>query len=175
MLYGRLDVVDLFLDGHTSEQSRIPDNHGLFPVHTAAMMGSSRIIDELIKKCPDYYELVDDRGRNLLHCAVEHNKETVVRHICQDEKFAMLLNATDADGNTALHLAAKHGFPRIFGLLLQVMTVDIGITNKDGLTAGDLGYRAKECGRVYYILVNFLLVLPPIYFFTMVRSFCPIL
>jgi len=120
VLYGRLDLVELFLDGHTSEQACIPDNHGLFPVHTAAMVGCSWIIDELIKKCPDYYELVDDRGRNLLHCAVEHNKETVVRHICQDEKFAMLLNATDADGNTALHLAAKHGFPRIFSLLLQV-------------------------------------------------------
>lgn len=129
------------------------------------MVGSSWIIDELIKKCPDYYELVDDRGRNLLHCAVEHNEETVVRHICQNEKFAMLLNATDADGNTALHLAAKHGFPRIFSLLLQVMTVEIGITNKDGLTAGDLGHRALQPERLYYFLVNFLLVLSPIYIF----------
>lgn len=165
VLYASLDIVRLFLDGDTSEQARIPDSHGLFPVHTAAMVGSSCIIEELIKKCPDYYQLVDDRGRNLLHCAVERNEETVVRYICQGEKFAMLLNATDADGNTALHLAAKHGFPRIFSLLLQVMTVEIGITNKDGRTAGDLGYRAMQRGRLYNFLVNFLLVLWPVFCF----------
>ena len=45
VLYGRLDIVELFLDGHTSEQARIPDNRGLFPVHSAAMMGCSKIIE----------------------------------------------------------------------------------------------------------------------------------
>lgn len=155
VLYGRLDIVELFLDGHTSEQARIPDNHGLFPVHSAAMVGSSRIIEEVIKKCPDYHELVDDRGRNLLHCAVEHNQEAVVQRICQNHKLAMLLNAIDAQGNTPLHIAAKHGYPRIVRLLLQTMAVEVGITNKDGLTAGDLARRrALEPGTSNYFLVN---------------------
>ncbi|TVU21470.1 hypothetical protein EJB05_31106, partial [Eragrostis curvula] len=152
-LYGRFDVVELFLSAHASgEQARIPDNHGLFPVHTGAMVGRTRIIDELIKKCPDYYELVDDQGRNLLHCAIEHNQEKVVRHICQNSSFPMLLNAMDYEGNTPLHLAVKYGFPRIVSLLLQTMTVKIDITNKDGLTAGDLGRRALAPGRWYYFL-----------------------
>jgi ankyrin repeat protein len=43
----------------------------------------------------------------------------------------MLLNAIDAEGNTPLHIAAKHGFPRIVSLLLQTTTVEIGITNKN--------------------------------------------
>jgi ankyrin repeat protein len=154
VLYERLDLVELFLDGHTSEQVRIPDSNGLFPVHSAAMVGMSGIVEELIKKCPDYYELVDGRGRNLLHCAVEHNQETVVQHICQNDKFAMLLNAIDAEGNTPLHIAAKHGFPRIVSLLLQTTTVEIGITNKDGLTAGDIGRCALERGTCHYFLVN---------------------
>ncbi|CAN6205579.1 unnamed protein product [Urochloa humidicola] len=153
VLYKRHDVVELFLDGHTSvEQARIPDNHGLYPVHTAAMVGTTQIIDVLIKKCPDYCEMVDERGRNFLHCAVEHDQESVVRYICENDTFAMLLNATDHEGNTALHLAVKHGLPRIVNLLLQTMAVEIGVTNRDGLTAGDLGRHALPPGRLYYFL-----------------------
>lgn len=152
--YGRLDVVELFLDGHASvEQTRIPDIHGLFPLHTAATAGRTRIIDEFMKKCPDYYELVDYQGRNLLHCAVEHNQETAVAYICQNGTFSMLVNAMDYEGNTPLHLAVKYRFPWIVILLLQTMTVRIDLTNKDGLTAGDLSRRALVPGRWYYFLV----------------------
>ncbi|CAM0144819.1 unnamed protein product [Urochloa decumbens] len=153
VMYGKLDVVQLFLDERTSmEQVHISDNNGLYAVHTAAMVGRARIIDELIKKCPNYYELVDDKGGNLLHCAVEHDQETVVRYICQNDTFAVLLNSTDYEGNTPLHLAVKHGFPRIVSLLLQTVAVDTGVTNKYGLTAGDLGRRALAPGRWYYFL-----------------------
>ncbi|KAL6856970.1 hypothetical protein ACP4OV_018352 [Aristida adscensionis] len=146
--YGRLDVVELFLGEDKSiEQAHISDNHGLFPVHIAAMCGRIRIIDELIKKCPDYFELVDHKGRNLLHCAVEHNQVQMVRYLCQNNIFAMLLNAKDYDGNTPLHLATIYGFPRIVSLLLKATTVKTFLTNKDGLTATDLAkLHATEFG-----------------------------
>uniref|UniRef100_A0A0D9WZR9 Uncharacterized protein n=1 Tax=Leersia perrieri TaxID=77586 RepID=A0A0D9WZR9_9ORYZ len=96
----------------------ISDNEGSYPVHAAAMFGRTRIIDELVKKCPNYYELVDDKGRTFLHIAVQHEKETVDRHICQNDKFAMLLNSTDSHGNIPLHVAVKYGYPRIVCLLL---------------------------------------------------------
>ena len=93
----------------------------------------------------------------------------MVRHICQNDAFAVLLNATDYEGNTPLHLAVKHGFPRIVSLLLQTMTVETGVTNKYGLTAGDLGRRALAPGRWYYFLVSlcYLAMHASIYFFVM--------
>ncbi|CAN6183620.1 unnamed protein product [Urochloa humidicola] len=151
IMFDNLDVIDLLLDAPTSDKlARTSDYRGLFPIHTAAMVGSTRIIDKLVKKCPDYYEMVDDQGRNLLHCAVKHNKETVVRHICQNYTSAVLLNAMDYDGNTPFHLAVKYRFPRIVTLLLQTITVETGITNKDGLTARDLCRRGLVPGKLYY-------------------------
>lgn len=154
-IYGRLGIVQLFLDGYASlGLARISDNEGSYPVHAAAIFGETRILDELVKKCPNYYELIDDKGRNLLHIAVEHEKKMVVRHICEDEMFAMLLNATDSDGNTPLHLAVKHGYPRIVGLLLGTSSVDVHITNKDCHTAGDIAFRASAKGKIHYFLVS---------------------
>uniref|UniRef100_A0A0D9WZS7 PGG domain-containing protein n=1 Tax=Leersia perrieri TaxID=77586 RepID=A0A0D9WZS7_9ORYZ len=139
VIYGRLDIVQLFLGDHASLRlTSISDNDGSYPLHAAAMFGRTKIIDELVQKCPNYYELVDDKGGNFLHIAVQYEMEMVVRHICQNDIFAMLLNATDYDGNTPLHLAVKQGYPRIFGLLLETTGVDMCITNKDGHTATDL-------------------------------------
>ncbi|XBI54500.1 hypothetical protein VPH35_036518 [Triticum aestivum] len=151
VLYGRLDVVVLFLDGHASlGLASISDGNGSFPLHIAAMVEQTRIMEELVHRIPDCYEMVDGKGRNILHCAVEHGRETVVRHICRNDKFSMLWNATDSGGNTPLHLAAHHGYPKIVILLLKTTSVETSITNNDGLTAMDLAIRAIVPGRMYY-------------------------
>ncbi|CAN6168266.1 unnamed protein product [Urochloa humidicola] len=152
ILFEDLDVIDLLLDAPRSDKlARTSDYSGLFPIHTAARVGSTKIIDKLVEKCPDdYYEMVDDQGKNFLHCAVEHNEEAVVRHICQNYTSAVLLNAMDYDGNTPFHLAVKYRCPRIITLLLQTITVEIDITNKDGLTARDLARHGLLRGKLYY-------------------------
>lgn len=88
-------------------------------MHTAVMVGSTRIIDALIKKCLDYHELFDEDGMNLLHVAVVRGNNRVVRYICQNDWFSMLCNATDFQGNTTLHLAVKYGHARIVSTLLH--------------------------------------------------------
>ncbi|WVZ66156.1 hypothetical protein U9M48_015422 [Paspalum notatum var. saurae] len=146
----RLDVVDLFIDAPTSDElARISNNKGLFPVHFAAMVGSTTIVNKLAEKCPDYCEMVDDCGRNLLHYAVKYNQDNVVRHICQNAAFSGLLNAMDCDGNTPLHLAAARGFARIVSLLLQTMSVEIHLANKDGQTALDVAWKALPKSLTY--------------------------
>lgn len=154
----KLDVIQLFLKTEPTI-AHISDDDGLFPLHAAAIVGSTRIIDELIKSCPNYYEMVDNRGRNFLHCAVEHNQGTVIRYICQDGRFEILLNATDSEGNTPFHLAVKYAFPLAVSLLLQTSSVEINIVNKDGLTAADLAELAFIPSKSYYFLVKLSFVL----------------
>ncbi|TVU38789.1 hypothetical protein EJB05_12177, partial [Eragrostis curvula] len=151
VLAQKLDVVELFLNVD-SQLASISDNEGSSPVHYAACWGNTKMIDVLTRKCPVYYELVDHDGRNLLHCAVMKNNDTVVRYICQNERFAMLLNMTDFDGDTPLHLAVMCGYPRIVSILLQSTRLDVNINNKDGLTALDLASYAFPSGRLPYIL-----------------------
>ena len=154
-LYGSPHIVNLFMDYHASlGLVSISANDGSFPVHDAAMEGGTRNVCELIKRCPNYFELVDDKGRNLLHRAVEHGKDSVVRHICQNDELTMLLNATDSEGNTPLHLAVEAGYPKNLSLLLATLSVDMGLTNNDGLTARDLSDIARATGGIRYFLVN---------------------
>lgn len=115
------------------------------------MMGNVGDVAELVERCPDYAELVDGQGRNFLHCAIEHDQENVVRFICRDGALAALLNAMDFEGSTPLHLAVKYGRPRMVSLLLQNMSVEVGITNRDGLTAADLAYRHLDPGLLYFL------------------------
>jgi ankyrin repeat protein len=145
----------------------ISDDQGSFPIHVAATMGETRIVDELVRRSPDYCEMVDAKGRNILHRAVEHGQERVVRHICQNDMFAMLLNATDFDGNTSLHLAVKYEHPRIVSLLLATTSVELGITNKDRLTARDLAERAMELKPNPNFLVSIVSYNPSPFVFSM--------
>nr|CAB3458157.1 unnamed protein product [Digitaria exilis] len=143
-------VLLLLLNAEAS-LARVPDNQGLFAIHVAAMTGNIQSIVELVERCPDYAELVDGKGRNFLHCAIEHDQENVVRFFCRDDRLAILLNAMDYEGNTPLHLAVKCGHPRMVSSLLQTVTVDVGITNRDGLTAADLAYSHLEPGLQYFL------------------------
>ncbi|TVU38774.1 hypothetical protein EJB05_12160, partial [Eragrostis curvula] len=145
------DVVELLLNVD-NQLAGISDHEGFYPVHYAAAWGDARMIDVLIKKCPEYYELVGNDGRNLLHCAVGKNNDTVVRYICQNERFAMLLNTTTFQGNTPLHLAVMYGYPRMVSILLQSRGVEVNIHNKDGLTARDVAYQLYPSGRLSYFL-----------------------
>ena len=90
-------VISLLLHAEAS-LARVSDNEGLFPLHVAAMMGNIRDMVELVDKCPEFAELVDRRGRNFLHCAIEHGRKNVVRFICRNGKFAILLNSMDYEG-----------------------------------------------------------------------------
>ncbi|WVZ98734.1 hypothetical protein U9M48_044134 [Paspalum notatum var. saurae] len=145
---GKIGAVKLLLL-EDSSLAYIPDVDGLFPVHTAAKMGKTGVIEQFMETCPNSDELLDNRGWNVLHCAIVHKKEKVVQHMCKNPRFRRTMNARDRKGNTPLHLAVRHGCDRIAVLLVQDVTVNLSIMNNDGATPLDVAIDELDHGYTY--------------------------
>ncbi|XP_062230364.1 ankyrin repeat-containing protein At5g02620-like [Phragmites australis] len=145
---GKIGAVKLLLL-EDSSLAYIPDVDGLFPVHTAAKMGKMDVIEQLMETCPNCDDLLDNKGRNVLHCAIEHKKEKAVQHMCKNPRFGRMMNARDSRGNTPLHLAVKHGCDRIVILLVKDVKVNLSTMNNDGETPLDVAINEVDHGYTY--------------------------
>ncbi|XP_028082422.1 protein ACCELERATED CELL DEATH 6-like [Camellia sinensis] len=74
-------------------------------------------MQELISQCPDCWEMVNHKGQNILHVAVENEKKMVIKFILKNYSLSGLINQKDVDGNTPLHLIAT-------GRLLAIDLID---------------------------------------------------
>ena len=86
------------------------DAKGMTALHIAAHKGNAMIMKEILDCCPDYCELVDTRGWNTLHFAVNSSSdqaENIVRIILNKSSLSNILNEKDAKGDTPLHHYSK--------------------------------------------------------------------
>ncbi|XP_072952164.1 protein ACCELERATED CELL DEATH 6-like [Typha angustifolia] len=149
-LVGNDEIVGLLLK-HDISLAYIADLFGLFPVHIAAITGKVSVIDKLLEHCPDSDELLDNKGWNLLHTAVEHKRIEIVRYVCKRSELTTLMNHKDYEGNTPLHLAVRKGEQGIVSLLIRNKTVNLNTRNKEGLTPLDLSIIGVECGLNFFM------------------------
>uniref|UniRef100_A0A0E0LZF5 Uncharacterized protein n=1 Tax=Oryza punctata TaxID=4537 RepID=A0A0E0LZF5_ORYPU len=125
------------------------DSEGSLPIHIAAANGTLGIIVQLIKFCPGCESTCNASGQTILHIAVQRESYDVVRFVCSNERFKMILNMTDNDGNTALHLAVQKGHNKTFGILMGCKNVSLSIRNKNGYTPLDHAVLNKTSGLTY--------------------------
>ncbi|XP_057990989.1 protein ACCELERATED CELL DEATH 6 [Hevea brasiliensis] len=92
--------------------------------------------------CPDCCDLVDNRGRNVLHFAVESGSFEGVKTITEKPFLANLINQEDEDGNTPVHLLATHGLDA--SSLIRHRVVDKMTVNKANLIALDMVMATKD-------------------------------
>lgn len=113
------------------------NENGSLPVHIASGEGRLEIIQDFLNLCPDSVFLLNSQGQNLLHVAAEKGKYRVVYYCLKSncDRFKRLINATDIDGNTPLHLAIMKKQHSTVHLLEQDKRVDSNLTNNEGLTA----------------------------------------
>lgn len=85
---------------------------------------------------------VDDRGRGLLHAAIEANDEKVARILLKIPDIDV--DARDEDGKTALLTAVQSGRLEVLHLLLQDRRVDLTSTCKLGMNVLHRAVRHKS-------------------------------
>ena len=136
--FGNLSIVKLLMQ-YDKFSAYIGDKGKRTALHIAARRGSVAIMKEIISCCPDCCEIVDQRGWNVLHFAMESHKYDAVDYLNQNLWLSNLLNEKDAKGNTPLHrlaasLCEHTSFP-------DNSRVDKMAMNMENLTALDI---AKE-------------------------------
>ncbi|XP_019192904.1 PREDICTED: protein ACCELERATED CELL DEATH 6-like [Ipomoea nil] len=109
-------------------------------VHIAVSENSVVLFKQILQQCPLCWEMVDSKGRNVLHEAILNDARKVIKFILNSPKMDHLVDEKDEDGDTPLHLvAASNNYvpqliphPRLKGTV---------IFNKQNLTPLDIAYQ----------------------------------
>ncbi|KFO92924.1 Nuclear factor NF-kappa-B p100 subunit, partial [Buceros rhinoceros silvestris] len=96
---------------------RLPNFHGLLPVHLAVKAKSLNCLDLLVRKGADVNAVERQGGRTPLHLAVEMENLNMATYLVK--KLGADVNSRTFAGNTPLHLAAGLGSPTLTKLLLK--------------------------------------------------------
>ncbi|CAL2274251.1 unnamed protein product [Prunus armeniaca] len=107
-------------------------------LHISASRGHVKVMEQIISQCPDCCEVVDQRGRNAFHYALEMHRSLIKDFVLKDPWLCnVLLNSKDVDGNTPLHLLDGH----LFGgrvPFIRDARVDKMAFNKENMNALDV-------------------------------------
>ncbi|TXG72199.1 hypothetical protein EZV62_000778 [Acer yangbiense] len=94
-----------FLEFYKSAAYVTDTSRRMTPLHLAASQGHKDVMREIILHCPECYELIDERGWNVLHFAMASlNKECC--SLLENPSIKKLVREKDANGNTPLHVFA---------------------------------------------------------------------
>ncbi|XP_048141853.1 ankyrin repeat-containing protein At5g02620-like [Rhodamnia argentea] len=142
---GKVKKVRLLLQ-HDTFVAYDVDKEGQSALHIAAFEGHLNVLDEIVKSCPDAWDIINNKGQTALHAAAIGGHRKVVEYILRIPNMECLIKEQDTHGNTALHLAALHKEYNIIYILARDKRVDRFATNKDCMTALDIFWAHNEIG-----------------------------
>ncbi|KAL5551332.1 hypothetical protein UlMin_001508 [Ulmus minor] len=137
--YGQTQMVLRLLD-FDRDLVRVQGREGKTPLHFAAEYEMIDLLAEFLSVCPESIQDLTIRKENALHIAVKNNKlevlQVLVGWLQLVEKDNKILNWTDDEGNSVLHLAASRNQLEMVKLFIK--RADINAKNFAGLTALDI-------------------------------------
>ncbi|XP_010485839.1 PREDICTED: protein ACCELERATED CELL DEATH 6-like [Camelina sativa] len=157
---GKTAITRLLLQ-QDSSAAYISDKEGQCPLHLAASTGQIEAYRELVRSCPYVWELLDCKGRTSLHSAVISGQRGIIHCILEMPEISLhLLNESDVDGNTPLHLSVIYKCYSILLLFLRKKRVDKHVMNHNHFTAAELFYSQKQeigfkVAMAYYALQRY--------------------
>ncbi|XP_026481141.1 transient receptor potential cation channel subfamily A member 1-like [Ctenocephalides felis] len=94
------------------------DHSGCSPLHYASREGHIRSLENLISlgAC---INLKNNNNESPLHFAARYGRYNTVRQLLDSEKGTFIINESDGEGLTPLHIASKQGHTRVVHLLLN--------------------------------------------------------
>ncbi|XP_057990375.1 uncharacterized protein LOC131172858 [Hevea brasiliensis] len=146
--FNLLPIVEMLLEDDNKSAAYISENDGKTPLHLAILNGDShlKVVEKIMSDCPDCCDLADNRGRNVLHFAVESGSLKGVQIITEKPSLANLINQKDKEGNTPVHLVAALGFEDC--CLTEHHLVDKMAVNNENLTALDVVLETKRKSKL---------------------------
>ncbi|KAJ9679554.1 hypothetical protein PVL29_021465 [Vitis rotundifolia] len=78
------------------------------PLFLAIMWKIPDMVEKILKSYPQAAEHINEKGRNILHVAIQYRQMKIFDKVMKDEMLTRrLLRATDPKGNSVLHMVAK--------------------------------------------------------------------
>ncbi|XAR57338.1 hypothetical protein NMG60_11025440 [Bertholletia excelsa] len=108
------------------------ENENNTPLHLAAASGRKYIMADLLSYSPDCWAIVNKKGYNVLHVAVDMEQEDILLYIERSPILRFLINQQDKDGNTPLHLLVEKQKTKCHRLLAHRLA-DLSIFNNKNL------------------------------------------
>jgi len=137
-----------------------PDRHGSFPAHVAASADSMASLIAMLTSYPDCAVLRNAKGQTFLHVAVEARRVKAAAFVCHlwgHRPIAKsVVNIQDGNGDTALHLAVRHGELDMCRHLIGNRHARINLENNEGETPMDLAVREVKSGFYFgLVIINY--------------------
>nr|GEW70231.1 ankyrin repeat-containing protein [Tanacetum cinerariifolium] len=124
-------------------------------VHIAASRGYCETVKVLMTHCPGCSELLDEKGKNIFHVAVENKQTEVIKFIYGDISYTSLVNQKDKDGNTPIHLLMASDLEMME--VAMDYRVNINVMNNEKLTPLDMTSsteKRKRLLKVHIFMLN---------------------
>nr|GEU56786.1 hypothetical protein [Tanacetum cinerariifolium] len=149
-LTNMVDVVTTTLSNMTLDAKKrfiSESKNGKLLINAAIKRKSTVMLQEITRNIPSQIHATDKIGQTPLSCAVstaENGKDRVVSFILKTKDLGFLINKTDEDGNTPLHLAVIKWHPKVVSCLTWDRRVNLNLVNECGLTALDAAEESME-------------------------------
>lgn len=135
----------------SSEIINSTDNQGNTALHVAAQRGHLAVVEALILASPSSIKARNNAGETFLHAVVsgfqtpgfrrQDRQIELLKHLLSGKLFDIeeIINATNHDGRTALHLAIMGNIHSdLVELLMTVRYIDVNIRDVDSMTPLDI-------------------------------------
>uniref|UniRef100_A0A803NM18 PGG domain-containing protein n=1 Tax=Cannabis sativa TaxID=3483 RepID=A0A803NM18_CANSA len=140
-----LEIVKMLLEKDESS-AYFKDKDGTTALQIAASnrFGGYELVKEILSRCPDSYEVVDEKGKNLLHYAMRRQSPSTLKLILDHSSLLnnYLLNRKDNEGNTPLlhMLATSPCYSENLEVLMSHPKVNKMLFNQQNKNILDMAY-----------------------------------